>query len=444
MFKRRLISLGFLIILLLVSYNVYAQYTVTGGTGTPMLAESNTQNDIEVYFVYGMNGVEISYSSASTSHQWFRYKTRALEAEPVTAQQNGTTSVVRNPEEGYGYFVKETSGFTKYVWIIDYSKYKAELNSLRVSEALSDCERVKLEGEGQVASIYYNTPLGNRTELVRTFELIYDTREEQRDGRSIAIIHKQKTDTIKGNPFQHYVQSPYADTDFTLKGDLFARHFNVEQQVTSDWFTTTALLVAVDTTYIDNGEGGVKILDEGTFSAPLEVRFTAYANEPVANSFTWTIYNKVDSLQAPAIYRGSEIEHLFDRQGKYVVELHVLDRTGQCESVLTNYEITISDFFLDIPNVFSPGASPGINDEFKIIYRSIISFKGWIFNRWGNEIFYWTNPDLGWDGKKGGKYVAPGVYFYILEAKAADGKTYKRKGSISILRSKTERNEIIE
>lgn len=444
MFKRRLISLGNLIILLLVSYNVYAQYTVTGGTGTPMLAESNTQNDIDVYLVYGMNGVEIGYSSSSASHQWFRYKTKAQDAEPVTAQQNGTTSVISNPEEGYGYFVKETSGFTKYVWVIDYSKYKVELNSLRVSEKFSSCDQVRLEGDGQVAPMYYNTPRGAKTELVRVFELTYETMEEQGDEHSIAIVHRQKTDTIKGNPFEKTISPPpYSDTEFTLKGDLYARHFNMEQQITSDWYTSTALLVTIDTTYIDNGEG-VKVLENGLFSAPLEIRFTAYANEPVANSFTWTIYNQKDSLQAPFVYRGSEIEHLFDREGKFIVELQVLDRTGQCETVLSDYEIEISEFDWDVPNVFSPGASPGINDEFRISYKSIVSFKGWIFNRWGNEIFYWTNPDLGWDGKKGGKYVAPGVYFYILEAKGSDGKSHKKSGSISILRSKTERNEIIE
>ena len=122
----------------------------------------------------------------------------------------------------------------------------------------------------------------------------------------------------------------------------------------------------------------------------------------------------------------------------------MLDRTGSCVNTDYSYDFEISKFFWDAPNVFSPGASPGINDEFKITYESIVSFKGWIFNRWGNEIFHWTNPDLGWDGKKGGKYVAPGVYFYVLEAKGSDGKTHKKTGSISILRSKTERDEINE
>jgi len=33
-----------------------------------------------------------------------------------------------------------------------------------------------------------------------------------------------------------------------------------------------------------------------------------------------------------------------------------------------------------------------------------VKFNGTIFNRWGVEMFHWTNPAEGWDGKKGGKY----------------------------------------
>lgn len=443
MFKKRLIGLGFLIALLLVSCNVYAQYTVKGGTVTPLLAKAEPQNDIDIFLVCSTEGVEVSYTSSSTSHQWFRYKTKALEAEPVSAVQQGTTSIIRNPEEGYGYFVKESTGITKYVWIIDYSKYKAELNTLRVEAIEGDCAQLRLNGEGVVEPMYYYTPRGSRSELTRSFELIYNTQEINRSEQAISVVHKQQTDTITGKPFGLFIASPFADTDFTLKGDLFARHFNVEQQVVSDTYTATALLVAVDTTYIDNGDG-IKLLEDGFFSAPLMMRFTAWANEPVANAFTWKIYNKNDSLQTPFIYRGVEAEHEFMREGTYGVELQVLDRTGKCEYISSDIEIKISEFYWDAPNVFSPEASPGINDEFKIKYKSITSFKGWIFNRWGNEIFYWTNPDLGWDGKKNGKYVAPGVYFYVLEATGSDGRTHKLKGSISILRSKTGRNEIIE
>lgn len=438
MFGRRLIKVGISFFLLLVSYHAQARYTVTGGAGTPLLALSDSKNDLEIYLVYGMDGVQISYTSESTSHQWFRYKTKALDAESQTAQQNGTVSVLGGIEEGYGYFVKSSTGLTKYVWIIDYSKCKVELNSLVVSEELSSCDGVWLDGDVTIAPMYYYTPLGNRAELKRNFELIYTTATW--DETAKRYVGGQEEMTVEGNPLKKLLTPPYLDTNFTLRGDLFARHFNVEQTVTSDLYTAVGLLVKVDTVFL----GNAKQLDDGVFSAPLDVRFTAYANEPVANTFSWTIYDKEDLTKVPSNYRGSEIEHSFTREGSYVAELKVLDRTGECEVDPDSYEFTISDFYWDAPNVFSPGSSPGINDEFKIVYKSILSFKGWIFNRWGNELFHWTNPDMGWDGKKGGKYVAAGVYYYVLEAKGSDGKTHKKTGSISILRPKTTRNEVIE
>ena len=59
-------------------------------------------------------------------------------------------------------------------------------------------------------------------------------------------------------------------------------------------------------------------------------------------------------------------------------------------------------------------------------------------------MYYWKDPSKGWDGKKGGKYVPHGVYFYVIEATGSDGKPIKKKGSINIFRSKSIDDEIIE
>lgn len=49
-------------------------------------------------------------------------------------------------------------------------------------------------------------------------------------------------------------------------------------------------------------------------------------------------------------------------------------------------------------------------------------------------------PSFGLGREKGGKYVAPGVYFYVIEAEGSDGKKYKKKGDINILKYKNEDN----
>ena len=43
------------------------------------------------------------------------------------------------------------------------------------------------------------------------------------------------------------------------------------------------------------------------------------------------------------------------------------------------------------------------------------------------------NPALGWDGKKGGKLVPAGVYYYVIKARGADGRDYNLSGDINII-----------
>ena len=135
-----------------------AQYVVTGGSGSPMKATQSSGDSaerLEVYLVYGMDNVTISYtSSSSSSHQWYRYKTKRLEAEKVASTQNGTTSTIRNVEEGYGYFVEE-GAVSRYVWIVDYSKYTLNISNLHVSDNSDPCSGLVLAGTGTIQPIYY-------------------------------------------------------------------------------------------------------------------------------------------------------------------------------------------------------------------------------------------------------------------------------------------------
>ena len=54
----------------------------------------------------------------------------------------------------------------------------------------------------------------------------------------------------------------------------------------------------------------------------------------------------------------------------------------------------------------------------------------------GEQIYHYQDPSGGWDGRYHGKLVPPGVYYYVIEARGADGQKYKLKGHINILRSK--------
>lgn len=87
-----------------------------------------------------------------------------------------------------------------------------------------------------------------------------------------------------------------------------------------------------------------------------------------------------------------------------------------------------------IPNAFSPNGD-GINDEFRIAdygFHKLAAFR--VFNRYGEEVFYTTDPDQGWNGYYKNKPADLGTYyFYIkLNSAAAGEKTFK--GDLTLIR----------
>ena len=430
---------------LFVSLAAFAQsYEVKGGEGTPLLAKEDKPNRLEVYVVHGAKDVLLTYTSASSSHTWYRFKTKALEAEPVESEQNGTTSTVKSPEEGYGYFVKEANIMhQRYVWLVDYAAHPISLNTLTLAEGFDACSSLRLAGDLQMDKIVYHQPTtGIPMELKRRFEVSYSTLEW--DESMTDFKEKDLTETVEGNPFEVSLLPPLCDTQITLSGDHFAKHFGKEQSRTIEHYSAVAVEAHGDTLFVPDESEYLMTEGEG-FSAPATISFTAVANEPVAALYIWKIYSTEEGVENPLIrFTGSEIEYTFTRFGEYTAELEVADRSGVCKDNSQSFTFQIMESGLKIPNTFTPGTSPGVNDFFQVKYKSLISFKGTIFNRWGTELFHWTNPAEGWDGKKGNRYVPPGVYFYVIEAEGSDGIKYLEKGDINVIRPKEINDEIIE
>ncbi|WP_080904544.1 gliding motility-associated C-terminal domain-containing protein [Parabacteroides sp. Marseille-P3160] len=419
-----------------------AQYTVTGGNGVPYLAADNSAHKIKVYLVNGGDDIQISYTSSSIPHKWYRYRTKALEGEPVASQQNGNTSTVTNIEEGWGYYVQESDIMTNFVWVIDYNKYAFDIKSLRVSEQSDPCSAVLLTGEMTAPALSYRTPSGSIVPLPRQYEISYKTLRWSDESKG--FIPETVVRTVE-DPFDVALDSLLTDTQIHLTGDLFARHFKREKSISTDLYTARQVVVHVDTTIVSPQSDNQLDLTQDGLSAPATISFNAYSNMTSGGMYIWKIYNNEQGPDFPVIqFNEPQVDYTFRQYGYYTATLEVTDQTGSCTDNSTSIEIRIKESDLQVPNAFSPGASPGINDEFKVAYKSIVKFKGWIFNRWGVQLFYWTDPALGWDGKYKNKYVSPGVYFYVIEAEGSDGYKYKKSGDINILRSKTIQDESIQ
>ena len=89
---------------------------------------------------------------------------------------------------------------------------------------------------------------------------------------------------------------------------------------------------------------------------------------------------------------------------------------------------------LSFPNAFSPNGD-GKNDKFMAKEcENIAEFHAYIFNRWGQKLFDWTDPTDGWDGTHNGNPVKEGVYFILCKAKGTDGQNFTIRKDVNLLR----------
>ena len=179
-------------------------------------------------------------------------------------------------------------------------------------------------------------------------------------------------------------------------------------------------------------------------SAPIRASFQANPSDDIGWSanYEWRVYHDNDTV--PYIIRYDEnLDLEFNQSGMHRIIIRV--RFSKDGDVIEDnneespFMITIAESNLQMPNAFSPNGD-GINDIYKVKdgYQSLTEFHAYIFNRWGQKLFEWSNPDDGWDGTYNGKPVKDGVYFCLVKAKGADGKTYNIKRDVNLLRGYTE------
>ncbi|MCD8210653.1 MAG: gliding motility-associated C-terminal domain-containing protein [Prevotella sp.] len=170
------------------------------------------------------------------------------------------------------------------------------------------------------------------------------------------------------------------------------------------------------------------------------------------NAYGWSEYYEwrftLEGESSPYLIRYEEdTEYTFTTAGSHRIVVYATFVNGN-DTVAYDQEywdeigplrVTISESKLEMPNAFSPNGD-GINDIYKAKdgYQSIIEFHAYIFNRWGQKLYEWTDPAGGWDGKYKGKDVAQGVYYVLVNAKGADGRTFHIKRDVNLLRGYSE------
>lgn len=424
--------LGFLL-LFFVSTNLKAQLSAPGSAGSVETNYSVFQETDSIYaFCVDDETIEVGELRVTTQLQgtktfsWEIYNNQTASFEDYFSEGSENQSSTISGLATGCYRATVTLGANTEIyraWIIN-----SWINS-EVSITDSNCESFKLNGSFTSSEhTYYD--LANNTELILSRNL----QVQWKEGESIIAIVL--------NP-QIY-SPPTEDTDYTFRVyDRFGCELNVD--VIYESIVTKASFDA------DPIEG----------EAPLEVVFSNTSENGDLNGYEWYFYRDLDEIKEEAENSQGEIDSImlvaydespiytYENTGVYMVKLisqHYVNDSLTCRDTFQMEDyITVDSSFIKVPNVFTPNGD-GTNDEFVVKFWSMKSIKITVFNRWGKKIHYWDKSDIRgfeetyvesvWDGKIGGRYASPGVYYYVVEGNGRDGEKRRAHGFVHLFRGK--------
>ena len=411
-----------------------------GVQDTPVMVKADASTGLEaVYVLSSTVGVTMVYEPAGQNDdvRWYRFSNLGgAYAEEIAAVRQGSRVTAQASDGDMGYIIEEGSRRTCY-WVCDYSRHTLDLGTL-VPASEQNCGTAVLEFTGSAGEIPFYTINGRRQTISRELELEYTSL--QFDEETFVYNTSAETHGFESVGSMLNVTAPLCDTSFRLSGDRFLSAWGRGQSIDSPSMTATTVEAHTRATQqqreVDNEQssdaGGESSLGG---SAPCEITFEAAVTD-AAVYHEWQISRDPEFGINENTFSELTFDYTFRENGTTYVRFVANNAEGTCEYVGNTFEVFIGESKLEIPNAFSPEGSPGVNDEWKVSYRSIVSFECSIFNRWGTLLFSTSDPSQGWDGKHGGKYVPAGVYFYVIKARGADGVEYNKAGDINIIKFK--------
>lgn len=400
-----------------------AQLSITNGAKACVAYQSFAGVDY-VFFFAGLDPAAcISYQGTGSSVNWYGFSDPAT---PISNQKD-----FYNFDNASGYIL-EVDGVRKATcWVIDFMRYQPNFRSLAAKNGADPCQETVLELDADVPKLFYrNFPQLQELEIPREYSLAFKTlrwggKEWQRNDTTLSVA--------AGEMQLRLNEPPLCSTNFTLTAsDVYTKDLGLEplKMMTAEEYRSPALATRITTVtsvrkekHEDDRPERADVLKG---SAPLDILFNAHGSDAVEYN-TWSIYKNDELLTTR---NASEHRYTFSEYGKYKVKL--LSSNALC-SAADSVAISISESALWVPNAFTPNGD-GVNDEFRVAYRSLKTFECRVYNRWGRRVYFSTDPQKGWDGNFDGRPAAAAPYFYVVTGEGTDGVKYFFRGDINLLR----------
>ena len=407
--------------------------TVTGGAHTPVSLVPEQSSGLGAVFVVDTSGgasVTATYTpqTPGASVTWSRFST--LGGGVAVPVEKASGYILSDLTPDMGYIV--TEGNRQFCfWVTDYASRPFRLDGAKIAE--SDCTSVVIVPDGKGDRMTYYSVNGRAIEIDRDIHVTYTTLDYDSDYGVYAP--KEVTEKFAWLRPELHVVAPLTDTRFKVDGDRFLRAWGLTAEAETETcvaVTVDARVNAVQSEHVSAENEQKADGDMLGGSAPVEIEFNAAVTD--AALFTeWQFASDPEFTDINLRFADPVITYSFRESGVTYIRFYAANASGSCDYVSDTFEVKIGESDLRCPNAFSPGNSDGVNDEWRVSYKSIVEFDCSIFTRTGRRVAHLTEPSQGWDGKIGGKPAPPGVYYYVIKATGSDGHVYNLSGDINII-----------
>lgn len=446
-----------------VPFISFAKFSAGGSGVTYEMGRNPFISGIDTFVVFqqieSINNPTISYSHDGTdqyTYTWFKIDLGGNETE-VQEDQNTISSTLdlANTGNGEGTYRIQIKNVlvdaSVHCAVINYANYPITINELIIHDngetpfaGYDKCLNVYLEADYSQDDIFVYEPSSGVQPFTQNRKIYEWTWTEG-----------ATTPDYSGSNNPALVGVTFNDVDYHCKiNDNFftADANNMEgPEDTKAYEAIAVTLTGIKYEVIprdgDNEYIKSEVNEAGqlTGSAPLQVNPFKPEPEEVSDGvlyYEWSIWYATDTAKA-SISHNETTSYTFttpipdseSNASDYTVKLVV--SSDVCDSSAT-LGIKLRTSHLEAPNLFVIGF--GASLDYRADYSSIKlgTFHGYIYNRWGRKVYEWSDITKGWDGRRGGsgKYVSPGAYVVVLRGKGTDGKEYKIRHSLTIIREK--------
>jgi len=389
-----------------------------------------------------------SFNSPETNNfDWFQYNTLTGGFDvPMLSQTSVSESHLDNLPGG-GYRVHVWNGtdtdttFTAWLHIDKLHTSIVKDTEGNLMKSAYTCDYLTLSGTVSIDTFFYYDPISKSPVRLRNgFTFLWTS-----DNAELSIPNKDRI----LDPNTTY-SPPYLDTWYILTArDSFGMTdidsvFYESIQVKPDF---SFELFEYEYNSNDNTYAGdfTESMPPAEGDALLKVRFKNESKNGF--SYEWIFSDSVKSdlfaneLTSDLAY---EPEYVYKIPNDYYPAIVATSEAGCVDTFKLEEPITVIPSLLEIPNVFSPDKD-GLNDYFRVNFKSIKEFSIRIFDRTGKMVYKAEVSDMytweGWNGNvmDSDRGASPGLYYYVIDATGWDKEHYHKgqyRGVVYLFRSK--------